>query len=94
MESPLTLFKGQQSQQGRGKPPYAPTYAGLGGFPDVIPDIPITAVFLVLYLVFGIIHIKILKGNKSRGHKFMFNGALLGMSLLQACIQHTHNGLQ
>ena len=45
----------------------------------MIPDIPITAVFLVLYLVFGVVHIKILKGNKGRGHKFIFNGALLGM---------------
>lgn len=68
-----------QSQQDRGGPPFAPTNAGLGGFPDVIPDVPITAVFLVLYLVFGIIHIKILKSNKGRGHKFIFNGALLGM---------------
>jgi hypothetical protein len=41
--------------------------------------VPITAVFLVLYLVFGIIHIRILKANKGRGHKFLFNGAILGM---------------
>lgn len=40
---------------------------------------PITAAFLVLYLVFGIIHIKIFKANKDRGHKFVFNGAILGM---------------
>ncbi|KAJ4346088.1 hypothetical protein N0V95_005704 [Ascochyta clinopodiicola] len=67
------------SQQDQGKPPYPPTHAGLGGTPDVIPDIPITAVFLVLYLIFGIIHIKILKTNKRRGHKFIFNGAILGL---------------
>ncbi|KAH6616719.1 hypothetical protein C7974DRAFT_50891 [Boeremia exigua] len=67
------------NQRGRGGPPYAPTNAGLGGSPDVIPDIPIAAVFLVLYLVFGIIHIKILKSNKGRGHKFIFNGAILGL---------------
>jgi len=46
----------------------------------VLPDIPIAAVFLVIYLVFGIVHIKILKANKGRGHKFIFNGALLGKS--------------
>lgn len=44
----------------------------------MIPDIPITAVFLVLYLILGVVHIKILKSNKGRGHKFIFNGALLG----------------
>ncbi|KAL1656415.1 hypothetical protein SLS61_000878 [Didymella pomorum] len=52
------------SQQDRGKPPYSPTHAGLGGSPDVIPDIPVTAVFLVLYLILGAVHIKILKSNK------------------------------
>ena len=75
--SKLTFF---QSQPDRGKPPYSPTHAGLGGFPDVVPDIPITAVFLVLYLILGVVHIKILKSNKGRGHKFIFNGALLGKS--------------
>ncbi|KAF3002047.1 hypothetical protein E8E13_009006 [Curvularia kusanoi] len=70
-------------QQSRGGPPYAPTHAGLGGTPDVIPDIPITVVFLILYLTFGIIHIKILKSNKGRGHKFIFNGALLGLCKLR-----------
>jgi len=44
----------------------------------VIPDVPITAVFLILYLIFGVIHIKIFKANKGRGHKFIFNGAILG----------------
>jgi hypothetical protein len=44
-----------------------------------VPDVPITAVFLILYLIFGVIHIKIFKANKDRGHKFIFNGAILGM---------------
>ena len=45
----------------------------------MLPDIPITAIFLVIYLTFGIIHLKILKSNKGRGHKFIFNGALMGI---------------
>jgi hypothetical protein len=48
----------------------------------VIPDIPITVILLVIYLTFGIVHLKILKGNKGRGHKFIFNGALMGISQL------------
>lgn len=44
----------------------------------MIPDVPITVVFLILYLIFGVIHIKIFKANKGRGHKFIFNGAILG----------------
>ncbi|OAG08133.1 uncharacterized protein CC84DRAFT_556032 [Paraphaeosphaeria sporulosa] len=58
--------------------PYAPRYIGLGGRPAIIPDIPITSAFLVFYLIFAVIHIKIMKYNKHRGHKFIFNGALFG----------------
>ncbi|KAJ4349902.1 uncharacterized protein N0V89_008522 [Didymosphaeria variabile] len=58
--------------------PYAPRFIGLGGMPAKIPDIPITSVFLFLYLIFAVIHIKIMKYNKHRGHKFIFNGALFG----------------
>ncbi|KAL5396962.1 hypothetical protein PMIN06_007095 [Paraphaeosphaeria minitans] len=58
--------------------PYPPRYIGLGGRPAKIPDIPITSVFLVLYLIFAVVHIKIMKYNKHRGHKFIFNGALFG----------------
>ena len=64
-------------------PPYPPHLQGLGGQPEVIPDVPITAVFLLLYLIFGVIHIKIFKANKGRGHKFIFNGALLGRSSME-----------
>ncbi|KAF2828627.1 hypothetical protein CC86DRAFT_465405 [Ophiobolus disseminans] len=60
-------------------PPYPPHNQGLGGEPKVVPDVPITAAFLVLYLIFGVIHIKIFKANKGRGHKFIFNGAILGL---------------
>ncbi|KAI8937173.1 hypothetical protein NX059_006385 [Plenodomus lindquistii] len=68
--------QGPPSQQG---PPYPPQDAGLGGTPTVVPDDPISAIFLVLYLIFGVIHIKIFKKNKHRGHKFIFNGAILGL---------------
>ncbi|KAJ5024895.1 hypothetical protein J3E71DRAFT_399997 [Bipolaris maydis] len=60
-------------------PPYAPRDAGLGGSPDILPDVPVAVIFLVFYLVFGVIHIKIFKSNKHRGHKFIFNGAILGL---------------
>jgi hypothetical protein len=50
----------------------------LGGSPTLVPDVPIAVIFLVIYLIFGVIHIKIFKSNKHRGHKFIFNGAILG----------------
>ncbi|KAF1836221.1 hypothetical protein BDW02DRAFT_587583 [Decorospora gaudefroyi] len=67
---------GASGQEG---PPYAPRNAGLGGTPTIVPDVPLAVVFLVLYLIFGVIHIKIFKSNKNRGHKFIFNGAILGL---------------
>jgi NADH:ubiquinone oxidoreductase subunit 6 (subunit J) len=50
----------------------------LGGLPATIPDVPATAVFLLLYVIFAATHMKILKTNQARGHKFNFSGALFG----------------
>ncbi|KAL6711167.1 hypothetical protein ACN47E_005698 [Coniothyrium glycines] len=69
----------QGAPKSRVGPPYPPPNAGLGGMPSILPDIPISAIFLVAYLVLGVIHIKISKANKGRGHKFIFNGAILGL---------------
>ncbi|EFQ95253.1 hypothetical protein PTNB73_08131 [Pyrenophora teres f. teres] len=66
-------------QSGQVGPPFAPRNAGLGGTPTIVPDVPVAIVFLLLYLLFGVIHIKIFKSNKHRGHKFIFNGAILGL---------------
>ncbi|KAH8732599.1 hypothetical protein GQ44DRAFT_670152 [Phaeosphaeriaceae sp. PMI808] len=60
-------------------PPYPPRNQVLGGGPSIIPDVPVTAAFLALYLIFGIIHVKIFRSNKGREHKFVFNGAILGL---------------
>lgn len=73
-------FASDHEQLNRGGPPYPPRNAGLGGTPNPIPDVPISIILLVIYLALGITHIRIFKRNKSRGHKFIFNGALLGKS--------------
>ncbi|KAF2852989.1 hypothetical protein T440DRAFT_497462 [Plenodomus tracheiphilus IPT5] len=75
----MALIYAVQSPVHKRGPPYPPRDAGLGGTPSVVPDVPISVVFLVLYLIFGIIHIRIFKMNKHRGHKFIFNGAILGL---------------
>lgn len=72
------LMFGQGQGPSTSGPPYAPQNFALGGVPDVIPDIPITAVFLFLYVVFAIVHFIILKKGQRRGHKFVFSGALFG----------------
>ncbi|KAF2248634.1 hypothetical protein BU26DRAFT_302674 [Trematosphaeria pertusa] len=45
----------------------------LGGIPSKKVDIPVTAVFLALYIVGGAIHLAIFLLNKKRGHKFLFS---------------------
>ncbi|KAK5633812.1 hypothetical protein RRF57_009526 [Xylaria bambusicola] len=62
-------------------PPYASRNAGLGGLPEVIPDIPISAVFLALYLTSAVANMTILQINLRRGHKFVISGALFGFSM-------------
>jgi len=63
-------------------PPFPPQNASLGGLPSTIPDVPATAVFLLLYVIFAATHMKILKMNKARGHKFFFSGALMGTTTI------------
>ncbi|KAJ4305008.1 hypothetical protein N0V90_000537 [Kalmusia sp. IMI 367209] len=72
--------QGQPGLPQQGSAPYAPRYIGLGGQPAIVPDVPITIVFLIFYLIFAVIHIKIMKYNEHRGHKFIFNGALFGIA--------------
>lgn len=69
-------------------PPYLPSVWGLGGIPKKGVDIPITAVFLFLFLTGAISHMAIFKLNKKRGHKFFFNFFLFAfcMSRVVTCI--------
>jgi hypothetical protein len=41
-------------------------------------DTPITAVFLVLFMVGAATHMTIFQLNRKRGHKFLFNAVLFG----------------
>ncbi|KAH7398428.1 hypothetical protein BKA66DRAFT_521153 [Pyrenochaeta sp. MPI-SDFR-AT-0127] len=54
-------------------PPYPPMVWTLGGPPIKRVDIPAQSVFLFFFLVGGIVHMKIFKGNRARGHKFLPN---------------------
>ncbi|KKY25043.1 hypothetical protein UCRPC4_g02100 [Phaeomoniella chlamydospora] len=66
------------AQQG---PPYAPTTASLGGSPTIHEDIPITAVFLFLFLCGAVGHMTVFQINKRRGHKFLISGMLFGFCM-------------
>lgn len=60
--------------------PFRPTTWSLGGIPKKDVDIPVTAVFLFLYIIGAATHMTIFQYNKRRGHKFLFNGMMFGES--------------
>jgi Protein of unknown function (DUF3112) len=62
-------------------PPYAPQGSLIGGVPNVGVDIPISAVFLALFLVAAASHMTILQVNKKRGHKFIMSGLMFGFCM-------------
>ncbi|KAL9596638.1 MAG: hypothetical protein Q9219_005675 [cf. Caloplaca sp. 3 TL-2023] len=68
--------------------PYPPKNASLGGVPTVHTDIPITAVFLFLFICGAVTHMTILQLNNKRGHKFLMSGMTFGfcMARITTCV--------
>lgn len=62
-------------------PPYPPTTASLGGRPTVSLDVPVSAVFLFLFILGAISHATIFRVNQARGHKFLLSGMLFGFCM-------------
>lgn len=69
-------------------PPYLPQVATLGGVANVHTDIPVTAVFLFLFVLGAIGHMTIFQINQRRGHKFIMSGMMFGfcMARITTCI--------
>lgn len=67
-------------------PPYLPRGAQPGGTPTVPIDVPISAVFLALFVAGAAANMTILQVNRRRGHKFLISGACFGfcMALITA----------
>ena len=73
-----------QSQQMEQGPPYRSKNAALGGLPTTNPDVPISAVFLVLFLIGAVCHMTILQVNLRRGHKFIISGMIFGFCMARS----------
>ncbi|KAF2097805.1 hypothetical protein NA57DRAFT_66391 [Rhizodiscina lignyota] len=54
-------------------PPYPPQTASLGGIPNVKVDVPITSVFLLLFILGAIAHMAIFQMNRKQAHKFFLS---------------------
>ncbi|KAL4933026.1 uncharacterized protein BDV17DRAFT_145447 [Aspergillus undulatus] len=61
--------------------PYASTVAAAGGLPSNVPDTPVSAVFICLYIAFAAINMTILQKNNKRSHKFILSGMLFGFCM-------------
>jgi hypothetical protein len=53
----------------------------MGGLPSIIPDIPICAVFIALYIGFAVINMTIFQINRRRAHKFLLSAMMFGFSM-------------
>lgn len=58
--------------------PYASQFAAVGGVPTVSVDVPISAVFLVLFIIGAVGHMTILQINLRRKHMFRISGMAFG----------------
>jgi len=63
------------------KPPYPPQGAPIGGLPTVGVDVPISAVFIVLFTGAAVGHMTILQLNRKKGHKFIMSGLMFGFCM-------------
>lgn len=61
--------------------PYPPRIASLGGRPTKDLDIPISSVFLLLFLGAGVAHMTLFQRNRSRGHKFIPSAVTFGFCM-------------
>ncbi len=69
-------------------PPYLPPTAAVGGVPTLSVDVPVTAVFLLLFIVGAAGHMTVLQLNMRKGHKFIMSGLMFGfcMARMVTCI--------
>jgi Protein of unknown function (DUF3112) len=67
--------------QARSGGPYPSNSAGLGGLPTVSMDVPICAVFILLYLCLAVTNSTIFRKNLRKQHKFMLSILLTGFCM-------------
>ncbi|KAK4175326.1 hypothetical protein QBC36DRAFT_25807 [Triangularia setosa] len=64
-----------------GNGPFPPTTAASGGVPGIIPDIPICAIFLALFVAGAATNMTIFQRNRRRSYKFFFSVLLFGFCM-------------
>lgn len=64
-------------------PPYPPQTQSLGGVPSIIPDVPISAILLFIFIAGAVCHVGIFKLNRKKGKKFILSMMAFGTILHQ-----------
>ncbi|ODH27798.1 hypothetical protein ACO22_04074 [Paracoccidioides brasiliensis] len=69
-------------------PPYSPAAAAIGGRPSLPVDVPITSIFLVIFMAGAVSHMILFRRNMARGHKFIPSAVTFGfcMARIAACV--------
>ena len=62
-------------------PPYLPSTSGLGGHATVGVDVPISAVFIAMFIFCAVGHMTVFQRNRRRGHKFIPSVATFGFCM-------------
>lgn len=75
-------------------PPYAPRIASVGGRATVGVDVPISAVFLVLFAIGAAGHMTIFQINRRRGHKFIMSALTFGFCMARIVTMIMRSKLQ
>ena len=55
----------------------------LGGVPNTLLDVPITSVFILLFLLGAIGHMTVFQINRRQGHIFIMSGAMFGFCMFR-----------
>lgn len=61
--------------------PHLSPNALAGGIPDIHTDVPISAVFLFLFMCGAAIHMTLFQTNNKKGHKFVLSGMTFGFCM-------------
>ena len=77
----ISLQAMEQAHPQQPKAPYPPQTAGVGGTPTVHTDVPISAVFMFMFIVGAVTHMTILQLNRRKSHKFLMSGLIFGFCM-------------
>jgi hypothetical protein len=75
------VIQSQHVQPVTSGPPYMPHIASLGGLPNTSTDVPVSAVFIAIFVCLAAVHMTLFQTNRARGHFFIFSALTFGFCM-------------